>query len=393
MAKNDTSAARISEGGMTADEAAYFASGGNAELKPPEGDAGAGGPQPGSEPAGGAAAPAAQPQPQQQAPAQQTQPQAPQPAADEDDDPPPSDPNATIPYQKYARDKKRLREQLRERDDRLTQTGTQLSDLQQKWARLDERFKLFQEAAGPDPATTATASKPKPDRETDPFGYMAWLEERIESLAPQVEQVTTQANEQQAYTALTNTFRTDAREFGRASPDFLESAPGAQDGAYHFLMKSRDAELQAAGYTDPAQRMQIITLDERDIVARALHARQTNPQAPGPAAVLYGLAKARGWQGRAAAPPAPAPNGGAAPAANGNGAAAPAAPSITAQVEAIARNQAASRSLSNGGGAPVPQGIDLAKIASMTDAEYLEFKRGLTPAQQKEFAGMIGAPN
>lgn len=391
MAGDEGKRAALIAEGATEGEADYLMSGGkNTDGLTPPADASADASaaasvEPAKEPAKTADATAA---------AKPGEAAAPAAGADDDDGPEPTDPNATIPYQKYSRDKKRLQDQLRQRDERLTQTSGELNELQQKWARLDERMNVFREAVEA-PAGDAAKPKEKPDRETDPFGYMAWLEERVESLAPQVQQLATQTQERDAAVVLKDTFTNDARVYAQTNPDFWEDQPGARNGAYHFLMKSRDAELKAAGYTDPVERLRIISLDERDIVARALHARQQNPQAPGPAQVLYNLATARGYQKRTAPANGAGGTNGAAPAngaakGSGNGAAA-AAETVTTQVENIARGAAASRSLSSAGGAPAQQGLDLTKLAEMDDTEYLAWKASLSPQQQKDLRMALGA--
>jgi hypothetical protein len=250
-----------------------------------------------------------------------------------------------------------LEQRERAPDTDLAARENELRELREKSTRLDERMRVFREAMeAPDAAAVAAAQpKPMPDREADPFGFMAWQAERQEALERRLEQYETRTQERDAAVELTQTFRQDAGQYARTNPDFWESAPNARDGAYHYLMKSRDQELQAAGYTDPQERLRIITADERDIVARAFHAKQRNPSAPGPAEVLFNLATSRGYQRRAAA----VPQRGAAPPR----------------------------------GAPAAQlgGFDLARIAEMTDNQYAAWKRALTPQQQKSFAAALGA--
>ncbi len=208
----------------------------------------------------------------------------------------------------------------------------ELDRLREIAARQDERLRIFgeamQEAAAPQP-------RPKPDREADPFAYMAWLEEQLEGLRPQVDALRRQTQERDAFAALQSAYVNDARAFASRTPDFPL--------AYNWLMQNRDAELAAAGYNDPGQRMRIIALDERDIVARALQARQS------PAQVIYGLARARGFRG--------------------------------AQAAAAAGQR----------GAAAPQGgFDLARIAAMTDGQYLAWKRALTPQQRRAYNAALG---
>jgi hypothetical protein len=226
-------------------------------------------------------------------------------------------------------------------DDTGAARENELRELRERNARLDERLTIFRQAV----EQPAESDKPKlkPDRETDPFGYMAWLEERVESFAPKLEQVTTQFQERDAAAALQNSYVADARSFSAAQSDF--------PSAYRWLMANRDAELAAAGYADPQERRRIITADERDIVARALQGKQQNPNAPGPAQIVYGLAKARGYQMPAAA----------------NGAAA------------------------QRGGAAVSQDAVLSKLVAMGDDEYLAWRRSLNPAQRKQYSELLGA--
>jgi hypothetical protein len=236
-------------------------------------------------------------------------------------------------------------------DARLVEREAELTTLRERNARLDERMRVFREAVeAPDAAAVAAAQpKAKPDREADPFGYMAWMEEQLEKVSSQVEQTATRTQERDAAVELTQTFRQDAGQYARTNPDFWESTPNARDGAYHYLMKSRDQELQHAGYTDPQERLRIITADERDIVARAFHAKQRNPSAPSPSEVLFNLAVSRGYQKRAAAAP-------------------------------------------QRGGPAAPQGgFDLARIAQLSDVAYAAWKRGLTAAQRTAYQTALGA--
>jgi hypothetical protein len=236
-------------------------------------------------------------------------------------------------------------------DADIATRDNELSELRERNARLDERMRVFREAFDqPDPATVAAAQpRPKPDRDSDPFAFMAWQEEQLEKIANRLDSFTSQTQERDAVVELTTTFRNEAAQYTRTNPEFWESAPNARDGAYHYLMKSRDQELLHAGYTDPQERLRIITADERDIVARAFHAKQRNASAPGPAEVLFNLATSRGYQRRGAAAPQR--------------------------------------------GAPAAQqgGFDLGRIASLTDNQYAIWKRSLTPQQRQSFAAALGA--
>lgn len=370
MADNAKRAALIAEG-LSEGEADYMTSGGTKSegLTLPVDD-GAPVPEPAAEPD---AAAGAQPAPVA----------APVPEPDEDEPPQ----NTPVPYQRFKREKDRLAKRATELTAQLeterAARGTAEQSANQereRMARLGERLANLAIEAPATPAAEVAKPTPPPDPEADPIGYIKYLGEQVTGLAGKTEKVETTVQERDASTALERTYVDDARQFVARQPDFGQ--------AYTWLMRNRDAELAAAGYSDPQERSRIILADERDIVARAVQARQKDPNAAGPTQVLYGLAKARGYA--VAAPAAPAPNG-AAPA---NGApAAPAAPSVTQQVEAIEKGRAASRSLSSGGGAPAPTAIDLSKLADMSDTEFADFKRNMTPAQRIELNGLMGAPS
>jgi hypothetical protein len=232
-----------------------------------------------------------------------------------------------------------LHRELRQRDEALAAERSATQQEREKAARLDERLRLFYEAV-----EQPVAPKQKPNRESDPFAYMAWLEEQSNATASQLEQVSSQFREREAEAELRTTYLQDARQFTTRQTDFGH--------AYNWLMANRDAELAAAGYTNKAERSRIIALDERDIVARALVARQQNPNAPGPAQIIYGLARARGFASQASAVPH----------AGGRGAP-----------------------------APVPQGLDLSKLADMSDEDYMAWRVSLSPAQRKQLQAALGS--
>jgi hypothetical protein len=377
---NNKRAALIAEG-LSEGEADFMVSGGTKPegLTPPVADDAAAPAAPaktsvevheaGEQPAkAGAAQPAQQP--------------AIPPVDDEaEDDPAKVAAHPQIPYAQFRREekaRKALQKELKARDEALAERDRKLAEGDQRWARLDERLQVFREANEQQAAAEQPKPPAPPDPEADPIGYLKYLGEKVSGLDGKTDQVATTVQERDAATALESTYVADARQFVARQPDFGQ--------AYAWLMNNRDAELSAAGYTDPAERSRIILADERDIVARAVQARRSNPQAAGPTQILYGLAKARGYMPAPAATPA-VPNNGA---AQTNGAVAQ--PSVTAQVEAIQRGQAASRSLSSGGGAPAPAALDLSRLADMNDAEYLEFKRNMTPTQRAELNALMGAP-
>jgi hypothetical protein len=217
------------------------------------------------------------------------------------------------------------------------QERRELQELRDRNARLDERMRIFNEAVNS--GQQQQQYQGPPDAESDPFGYMKWQSERINALEHVNREVVSHVQEREASQNLHNAYVSDARQFAQRTPDFAQ--------AYHWLMNNRDAELAAAGYRDPNERARIIHADERDIVARALHSRQS------PSAVVYGLAKARGFAG-----------GGQA-----------------------AQGQ---RGGSQRGAGSQQGGFDLERIANLSDSQYIAWKNALSPQQRRNFNRALG---
>jgi hypothetical protein len=169
---------------------------------------------------------------------------------------------------------------------------TELAQEREMRVRTDERLKLLAEALSPQQQADerqAVREDPRPDPERDVFGYMAWQErrsQRLEQALAETQQAFVQhhnqINGERAAQQFISAYRQDAVNFARQTPDFRE--------AYQYILADRDRELQEMGYTDPNQRLQIITAEERDLVTRNLQNRRS------PAAAIYALAKGRGFK-------------------------------------------------------------------------------------------------
>lgn len=225
--------------------------------------------------------------------------------------------------------------------------------------RIDERLKLFNEVIAPQ--ADAKPEKPvRPNPEEDIFGYVKWLEDshasELAELKGQIGQTAQTVHDTTAETQLRTTYQASAQRFAQTNTDFGD--------AYNHVNKVRDAMLESIGYSDPQQRAQIRMDEERALVDQALRSGKD------PAATIYGVAKSLGYV--KAAPVAAA--AAAIPAAATPAAAASAAPSVTEEVERIAKAQAASKSLSSGGGAAVgPMTVET--LANMTDSEFEAYAR------------------
>lgn len=209
-------------------------------------------------------------------------------------------------------------------DTALRSAETQLAELRGKFS-IVERLGL-----GADPAAAAPGPV-KP--EDDIFGA---VNSQGETLA-QIQKRLDDADAATAATAEQNTFvgnyKADVATFTGKTPDFK--------AAYDFVLGSRANELLAIGYDNPADPS--LTPAEAAAAAKMLHdaivadeyaiADMAFKKGKSPAEILYGLAVQRGY--KKAAP-------GAAPAADTGSAA-----EILANIE---RGQAANKSLGNAGG-------------------------------------------
>lgn len=235
----------------------------------------------------------------------------------------------------------------------------ELGDIRDKYARGDERLRLLSEAlAQPKPQQQEQNPAEMPDPEQDIFGALKWLADQQRAVTERVNGTSQRVEASDAETQIKSAYVNDVRAFVGQAPDFGD--------AYQFLLQGRDAELQAMGVADPAERAQMIQDEEKWIVVRALKAQSS------PATAVYNLAKARGYK-KAEAPPA-----------NGQQAAQPAAPNNGAAAEkiaTIAKAKEATRSLSNVGGSPGVDALTMEALASMSEDEYAAIRSKLSPSK------------
>ena len=185
------------------------------------------------------------------------------------------------------------------------------AELQERWARIDERSKQVREAqeAAQRQAEAQKHAAEQPDPQIDPAGYDLWMKERrIEALENQVRQFGQNFNQmQQGYqqdqqtTQFNNWVVAQAQDYARSTPDYFEAAQHAANWRVGFWEK--------LGL--PNEQARQLVMAESNLLANI--SRQTGKPFP---AIVYDLAKSVGYQGRVAAP-----------ATNGNGA----IPQVTSQ--------------------------------------------------------------
>lgn len=236
--------------------------------------------------------------------------------------------------------------------------------------RIDERLKLFNEVIAPQVAEGEKdpSLAPMPDPDENLFGAFNWAVAKLNRLEGQIGQTSQTLQDTTAETQLRTSYQADAQRFAGENADFAD--------AYNHVNKVRDAMLESIGYSDPKQRAQIRMDEERSLVAQAIKAGKS------PAATIYGVAKSLGYV-KVAPVVAAVPAAGVVPATQV--AAAGATPSVTEEIERIAKAQAGSKSLSNGGGAAVGA-MTVETLANMTEAEFEVYARK-NPNVVKELMG------
>lgn len=306
--------------------------------------------------------------------------------------------NQPVPYQKYRRETKRLKDRLAARDADLNRLNGQVSEYNTRMARLDERLRIFREAAEASDAAQQEQEaeqddEPNPDE--DPIGWIKWSKRQRERDREEFQQATQRLQARDSIADLQSAYVADARSFAAAQPAFGE--------AYAWLIRMRDNQLKAAGITDPQERASAINEDERQLVARAFRDRQANPDAAGPARRLYDYAVASGFRPgqrpvRDQDPRQQQQRTGTFPDNRGRAARddtrgdVRGVQNVGDMIDGIERGRVASRSLSGTGGATPRAGLNIDELINMSDEEYMDWVRVLTPAQRREYNRQLGAP-
>lgn len=235
-----------------------------------------------------------------------------------------------------------------EREKRKAAEG-ETAKAREETAKIMGRFEtiqqLVQRSQQPKPTTEAPAEIP--DINLDPVGHFQALYQQSQKKIEDIDKWRqTQEGERQAMNnvaQLQRVAQSHEVEFKKANPDY--------DDAFQYVRKMRDQELEYMGYADPGIRQQIIQNDALQIAAQAL---QGNKNA---AEVVYNIAKARGWAGKA---PNPAPS---------SVTQQPAQSPDAKKIATVAKGQAANQSLGQvGGEAPLEFSAEM--IAKMPEKEF-----------------------
>jgi hypothetical protein len=242
---------------LSADEEAFFSSGGESEISGGDAGADAGGSTGAGD--GGAAKPDG------------AKPDAAAPKNDH------------VPLATFLEEKKARKELATKYQD----TEKQLAELRGKFAIID-RLKL-----GGEDSTQPKAPAGPPSVQDDIFGAVQHVTETLQQMQQREAdaKAAQEANEKAATEQKTfvDNYTKACDEFEKTTPDFKS--------AYDFLLNSRAAELRAIGYDTPQTLHQALIADEFAIAQMAMERGKS------PAQMLYDLANQRGYKKPAAANP------------------------------------------------------------------------------------------
>lgn len=157
----------------------------------------------------------------------------------------------------------------------------------EKLARLDERIRLINEAIAQQNAPKPTAP---PDPEQDPVGALRHQQEQLLNFQKQQQEAEARRQQDEQLSSIDNAYKRSWAEFTRSTPDGLD--------AYNHFTTALDSYFQARGVTDQQQREQLVMQEERQIAAVALQ------QGKSAAQIVYEQAKAMGYAPKAAETPA-----------------------------------------------------------------------------------------
>lgn len=219
---------------------------------------------------------------------------------------------------------------LEEERNRRKELAKERDTLRDEKARMEERFRIFQESLAPQKQTEA----PPPRTDEDIFGAVDHARAKIDGLEQQLAKQQQAERHEQGKRQLLQRYAADVEKFKADTPDMMD--------AYAHVMKARHAELEAIGIDNPAQREEIVQREELQVAWEA-YQRGKNP-----ADVVYKMAKARGYTKKEAAP---------------------SQPQAADKLAAIAASQEASKSLSAAGGSAGGQ-MTLEKLARMSQSEF-----------------------
>ena len=262
----------------------------------------------------------------------------------------PEAPSKTIPYERF--------QEINERRKAAEKTA---AELQEKWARLDERSKQLREAqqAAQQQAEAQQRAAERPDPTVDPVGAELWdtkqamaqMQSQFQQLQGQFAQQVTGLQQNQQQAEFNNWVDREAANYATQDPAYYDKARYAASKRMEFW--------QSLGAT-PEMSQELVA---RESFALAAMARSNGKHFP---TIVSGLATGWGWQ-----PQQPTQNGNTATPASSPAPAPTAAQQRLNQVQKGQTVQGLSRVPGAGTEAATTyRNYTPAQIASMTEAEF-----------------------
>jgi len=243
---------------------------------------------------------------------------------------------------------------------RRQETQTQLSDLQQKFDRADERLSVLNEIIGSEQEPKKGAEEPQViDPEEDIFGAFKQQQDTIARLEKQITDGNAKRDQRDAANSTISSYRADAANYAKNEPDF-----GA---AYTYLVNQRHTELAAMGVNDQNERARLISQEEQGLASQALSEGRS------PSQQLHMIAKARGFVAKAPDPDPEEQKAAAAAAA-------------ATKIENIKKGQQQHVSLTDAGGAG-GEGLTVEKLADMSEDEFIEVAARIGDSKMNKLLG------
>lgn len=235
----------------------------------------------------------------------------------------PSQPQETAPEE---HDRRVPLKALQEERQKRAEYERQLVEAQRQMAEMQGYFAAMQQQGQPQPQQEQFQ---EPDPETDPIGALKYARDQLR----QMQEMTAQQQYAQQLNAVAY----------QAATQYAQQVPDYRD-AYSYAIQSRAQELAALGTPQDAIPS-ILQREEMTLVDTAVRNGRN------PAEAIYHFAKARGFQGKQAAPAAQ-------PVAQ------PSNPALQQAKQAVAASAAA-------GGAPAAKGeLSVAEIANLKGAAF-----------------------
>jgi hypothetical protein len=248
-----------------------------------------------------------------------------------------------------------------ETEQRLAEERKSKQILEQRMNLLLERYvnPQQQQTAQQQPAQQA------PDINTDPVGHLKFeLAQRDQVLQALVQAVSGQSQhvqQNQAVSQLAARASAMEREFSAQTPDYQQ--------AYEHLVDGRRRELVAAGWNDPGEIQAFMAREAIQLAHNALE------KGMNPAAVVYELAKIRGYQPKSPNDGAAAPNASQQP-----------DPAAVEKLQTIAQGQQQGRGLNRvPGQSSAP--VTATAIANMSDEEFAAWAKKAPPTERRRIMG------